>query len=78
MSNELKLRSIVGLALILMASAALWFGGFAFWLLLVIAGVLMQGEWAVLTGASSDQRRLSMYAVSVPLAILCPVAAGVS
>ena len=78
MSSELMTRSIVGLALILTASAALWFGGFAFWLLLVVAGVLMQGEWAGLVGASPDQRRLSMYAVSVPLAILCPLAAGVS
>src|SRR3546814_4066436 len=42
-----------------------------------VAGVLMQGEWGDLTGATPENRRLAMFAVSVPLAILCPVAAGV-
>jgi phosphatidate cytidylyltransferase len=66
----------VGAALIILASAALWFGGFFFWLLLVIAGVLMQGEWGNLVGASQDARKAAMFAVSVPLALLCPAAAG--
>lgn len=78
MSNELRTRAVVGLLLIALASAALYFGGFFFWLLLVVAGVLMQGEWADLTGASPEHRRLSMFAVSVPLALLCPLAAGLS
>ena len=78
MSSELRTRAVVGLLLIALASAALYFGGFFFWLLLVIAGVLMQGEWADLTGASPEHRRLSMFAVSVPLALLCPLAAGLS
>lgn len=78
MSSELRTRVVVGLLLIALASAALYFGGFFFWLLLVVAGVLMQGEWADLTGASPEHRRLSMFAVSVPLALLCPLAAGLS
>ncbi|WP_303761812.1 phosphatidate cytidylyltransferase [Sphingobium yanoikuyae] len=78
MSSELRTRTIVGLGLIAVAVGALVFGGFVFWMLLSIAGVLMMGEWGMLTGASSDQRKMAMYAVSVPLAILCPVAAGVS
>ena len=78
MSSELRTRAVVGLLLIALASAALYFGGFFFWLLLVVAGVLMQGEWADLTGASPEHRRLSMFAVSVPLALLCPLAAGLS
>jgi phosphatidate cytidylyltransferase len=78
MSSELRTRTIVGIFLVLLASVALYFGGFFFWLLLVIAGVLMQGEWADLTGAALEHRRLSMFAVSVPLALLCPLAAGVS
>jgi phosphatidate cytidylyltransferase len=78
MSSELRTRTIVGMLLVLLASAALYFGGFFFWLLLVIAGVLMQGEWADLAGALPEHRRLSMFAVSVPLALLCPLAAGVS
>ena len=78
MSSELRTRTIVGLGLIAIAVGALVFGGFVFWMLLSIAGVLMMGEWGVLTGASPEQRKAAMYAVSVPLAILCPVAAGVS
>jgi phosphatidate cytidylyltransferase len=78
MSNELRTRAVMGLALILVALAALFFGGFFFWLLLVIAGVLMQGEWGGLTDARPEYRRMAMFAVSVPLAILCPLAAGVS
>ncbi|WP_242130288.1 phosphatidate cytidylyltransferase [Sphingobium sp. Sx8-8] len=78
MSNELRTRAVVGVVLICIALGALFAGGFPFWLLLVIAGVLMQGEWADLIGVSPDNRKLAMYAVSVPLAILCPYAAGVS
>lgn len=78
MSSELRTRAIVGAILILVALGALFSGGFLFWLLLVVAGVLMQGEWGDLTGATPENRRLAMFAVSVPLAILCPLAAGVS
>ena len=78
MSTELRTRTVVGIVLVLMASAALWLGGFWFWLLLVVAGVLMQGEWGDLVGAAPEQRRLAMFAASVPLALLCPLAAGVS
>ncbi|MBB6191870.1 phosphatidate cytidylyltransferase [Sphingobium wenxiniae] len=78
MTNELRTRTVVGLALIIVALGALWMGGFPFWLLLVVAGVLMQGEWGLLVGASEQHRKMAMFAVSVPLAILCPLAAGVS
>ncbi|SCW67529.1 phosphatidate cytidylyltransferase [Sphingobium faniae] len=78
MTNELRTRTVVGLILVAVAVGALWIGGFPFWLLLVVAGVLMQGEWGNLVGASEQQRKLAMYAVSFPLAILCPWAAGVS
>lgn len=78
MGSELRTRAIVGLALILVAVGALLAGGLLFWLLLVVAGVLMMGEWADLVGVSQEHRRLSMFAVSVPLAILCPLAAGVA
>ncbi len=78
MGSELRTRTVVGVALVLVALAALYFGGFFFWLLLVVAGVLMQGEWGDLTGASPDNRKLAMFAISVPLAILSPLAAGIS
>lgn len=74
--SDLARRAAVGLALIAIGVAALWFGGFAFWLLTAIVGILMMGEWAVLTGATPHQARMAQYAISVPLAILCPLAAG--
>jgi phosphatidate cytidylyltransferase len=78
MASELRTRTIVGLGLVALALGALLMGGFLFWLLLVVAGVLMQGEWGALVGASEERRRMAMFAVSVPLAILCPLAAGIS
>lgn len=62
--------------LIAVAAAALVLGGFAFWLLVTIAGILMIGEWGGLHGADAGQRRLAQYALMVPLAIMAPVAAG--
>lgn len=77
MSSELRTRSIVGVALIAVALGALLSGGLIFWTLLVVAGVLMQGEWGDLTGATPEQRKAAMFAVSIPLALLCPYAAGI-
>ena len=77
MTSELRTRTIVGVALIALALGALLSGGLLFWALLSAAGVLMQGEWANLVGATADQRKASMFAMSVPLALLCPLAAGV-
>lgn len=77
MTSELRTRSIVGVALIAVALGALLSGGLIFWTLMVAAGVLMQGEWSDLTGATPEQRKASMFAVSIPLALLCPLAAGI-
>ena len=74
--SELQVRTAVGIALICVAVAALLAGGPIFWMLLSAAGVLMMGEWADLVGAPYRQKRLAMFAVSVPLAILSPWAAG--
>ncbi len=75
--SELGTRVGVGLALIGLAFAALWAGGFGFWLVLAVAGLLMMGEWADLAGADRQQKRLSQYALTVPLAIMAPgLAAG--
>lgn len=75
---DLPTRAVVGVALIAIAAAALWFGGFAFWLLVTLAGLIMIHEWAGLHGASAAQRRLAQYALMVPLAIMAPIAAGPS
>lgn len=77
--SDLGTRAAVGIALIVMASAALWAGGLGFWLILAVAAILMIGEWAGLMRATLRQRRLSQYALSVPLAVMAPgIAAGPS
>lgn len=76
-SNELRTRIIVGLILITAAVLAEYFGGLFLWLLVVLMALGIMSEWARLTGRQ-DNRLLSMYALSVPLAIMSPWAAGPS
>lgn len=73
---DLPTRALVGVVLIAVAATALWLGGFAFWLLVAVAGILMIHEWGGLHGADARQRKLAQYALTVPLAIMAPVAAG--
>ncbi|MES2443823.1 MAG: phosphatidate cytidylyltransferase [Pseudomonadota bacterium] len=76
--SDLSTRLGVAFALIGLAFAALWFGGIIFWLLLVAGGLLMMAEWADLAGSTLQHRRIAQYALSVPLAIMAPIAAGPS
>ncbi len=75
MTPELLQRVTVGLLLIIVAVLELWLGGSALWVLATVAALIMAGEWAGLT-RGADQRRLSQYALCVPLALLSPLAAG--
>ncbi|MHA6719364.1 phosphatidate cytidylyltransferase [Sphingomonas sp. RS6] len=75
-ASDLKVRVLVGLALVGLALAALWAGGFGFWLVVVVMALLMLGEWADLMRVDAREKRLAQYGLSVPLAILCPLAAG--
>jgi phosphatidate cytidylyltransferase len=75
---DLGTRAVVGVALIAVAAAALWWGGFAFWLLVTIAALIMMHEWGGLHGAGTWHKRLAQYALMVPLSIMAPVAAGPS
>lgn len=72
MSN-LLLRVLVGIALIAVALAAVWFGGIPFWMLCVVLGIVMMGEWADLHATPASTKRLSQYALSVPLAAMMPM-----
>ena len=76
-AGELQTRVIVGALLIGAALAAGYFGGVALWLLVILMALGIMSEWARLTGRQ-DNRLLSMYALSVPLAIMSPWAAGPS
>ncbi len=74
--SELATRTIAGLGMVALALVALAFGGFAFWLLAVVAGVFMMAEWSDLHGAEPKTKRLGQYVLFVPFAIMCPIAAG--
>ena len=74
--SELATRTLTGLGLIALALVALAFGGFPFWLLAVTAGVFMMAEWSELHLAEPKTKRLGQYVLFVPLAIMCPIAAG--
>jgi len=76
-TNELKTRIIVGVILIAAAGLAVYFGGVFLWLLVVLMALGIISEWANLTGRQ-ENRKLAMYALSVPLAIMSPWAAGPS
>ncbi len=76
-ANELQTRIIVGVLLIIAAVLAEYFGGIFLWLLVVLMALGIMSEWARLTGRQ-ENRMLAMYALSVPLAIMSPWAAGAS
>ena len=67
---------MVGAVLIAVAAAALVAGGLLFWLLTVVAGLFMMAEWSGLHGADPKTKRVGQFALSVPLAIMAPIAAG--
>ncbi|MEO5865892.1 MAG: phosphatidate cytidylyltransferase [Sphingomonas sp.] len=71
--SELQQRVLVGVALIAVALLALVIGGIPFWLLCVVLGLLMMGEWADLAGAPPERKRLAQFALSVPLALMMPL-----
>ena len=74
--SELATRTLTGLGLVALALVALAFGGFPFWLLAVVAGVFMMAEWSALHAAEPKTKRFGQYVLFVPLAIMCPIAAG--
>ena len=73
-TSDLGTRFGVAMALIAGAAFALYWGGAIFWLVVVVAGLLMMSEWGELAGADLRQIRTSQYALSVPLAAMCPFA----
>lgn len=75
-TSDLNRRLVVAGALVALAAAALWAGGIGFWIVCATAGVLMMGEWADLEHVPHRTKRIAQYSVSVPLAIMAPIAAG--
>jgi phosphatidate cytidylyltransferase len=74
--SELKQRVVVGVVLVVVAVAELWFGGLAFWILLTVAGMIMLSEYAGLLKASDHFRKVALYAFCIPLGVISPLALG--
>ena len=70
--SNLRLRMVASVAMIAVATVALFLGGVAFWLLAVVISLLMLAEWGDLVGASHRERRIAQFALSVPLALMAP------
>ncbi|WP_066648749.1 MULTISPECIES: phosphatidate cytidylyltransferase [Sphingomonas] len=75
---ELATRVVAGAAMIAVALGGLWLGGAAFWILCTALALGVLREWALLLGAREVDRRLMLFAMVVPLAIMSPWAAGPS
>ncbi|GAO38504.1 phosphatidate cytidylyltransferase [Sphingomonas changbaiensis NBRC 104936] len=76
--SDLAVRTLSGIVLIALALAALWGGGLWLWLLTSVAAMLMLAEWGDLVQPDARQKRLALFAGCVPLAIMSPLASGVS
>jgi phosphatidate cytidylyltransferase len=74
--SELALRIVTGMAMIAVAMLAVALGGLVFWLLATVLGLGMMAEWADLHGVSLRHKRLAIYTLFVPLALLSPLGAG--
>ncbi len=74
--SELATRFAAGSLMAVFALFVLWIGGFAFWLVNVLIGLGVLAEWADLAKADAATRRMMLFTISVPLAIMCPLAAG--
>lgn len=70
-NSDLPVRLGAALAMIGVAFAAMWFGGWIFWLLISVGALLMLSEWAGLVDGKA-QRKLAQYALTVPLALAAP------
>jgi phosphatidate cytidylyltransferase len=74
--TDLQTRAVAGVAMMIVAIGALVLGGHFFWLLCVVAGLLMMAEWSELHGVDARTKRVGQFALAVPLAIMSPLAAG--
>lgn len=75
-SSELVTRTIAGALMAGGALVTIWAGGILFWIVTAAVAIGVASEWAGLAGASAKGRRLMMFSLSVPLAIMGPLAAG--
>ena len=65
--SDLAIRTVTGIALILIAVACLVYGQEPFWILLSLAMLVMMGEWAGLIGAPRWQMWVALGGLLLPL-----------
>ena len=75
--SDLATRALSGGAMILLAMAALWAGGLAFWALASAAALLMLAEWAGLMRATRFRIGIALAALAFALVIASPLVEGV-
>lgn len=75
---NLDQRLTVGFSLLVLAFCALWWGGLAFWLIVVVGALIMMSEWSAMFAATPRDKRIGQFALSIPLAIMAPIASGPS
>lgn len=69
---ELVTRIVTAVGLIAVALLAVVVGDWLFWLIMVVLGMVMMAEWSDLVGATAKTKRMALYALVVPLAIMAP------
>lgn len=75
---DFRQRLLVGGALLVVAAVALAIGGLFFWLVVVIGALLTMAEWSDMFKADAKTKRTAQFALSVPLALMAPIASGPS
>ena len=73
---ELVVRVVAGVAMVAAAMLAVALGGIVFWLFVTAIGLAMMAEWADLQRVEGGHKRLALYALFVPLALMSPLGAG--
>lgn len=71
-ASNLRLRMVASVAMIAVATLALFLGGVTLWVLAVVIALLMMSEWADLAKVSQREKRIAQFALSVPLALMAP------
>lgn len=74
--NDLAIRSLVGLGLVVLAGLALVLGGWVLWLIVSAAALVMIAEWAGLHAATIPQRTIAQGAMALPLIVMAPFVMG--
>ena len=79
--SELAVRVVTGVAMIAAAMLAVALGGIMFWLFMAAIGLAMMAEWSDLQKAAGQgveprHKRLALYALFVPIALMSPLGAG--